>query len=81
MARAIEGLKKIVAHQATKLAVGTRPGSQFDPPITGTAFETSDIGLFHDVIPKLFSYHSIRSFTEKIGGASVIKLGHHAHGV
>ena len=53
MATAIEGLKQIVAHQATKLALGTGPGSQFDPPITSTAFETSDIGLFHGVIPKL----------------------------
>ena len=51
MARAIEGLKQIVAHEATKLAFGIGPGSQFDPPITSTAFETSDI--FHGVIPKL----------------------------
>jgi hypothetical protein len=26
--------------------LGTAPGSQFDPPITSTAFEISDIGLF-----------------------------------
>ncbi len=52
LARAIEGL--IVAHQATKLALGAGPGSQFDPPITSTVFETSDIRLFHGSIRKLF---------------------------
>ena len=51
MARVIEGLEKIVAHEATKRALGIGPGSQFDPPITSTAFETSDI--FHGVIPKM----------------------------
>jgi hypothetical protein len=52
LARAIEGLKQIVAHETTKLALGTRPESQFDPRITSIAFETSEI--FHGVIPKLF---------------------------
>jgi hypothetical protein len=79
LARAIEGLKQIVAHQATKLALGYRPGIEFDPPITSTAFETSDIGLFHAVIPNCFCQRlpSIRSFTENVRGASVTKLGHH----
>jgi hypothetical protein len=73
-------LKGRMTHQATKLALSTGSGIQFDTPITSTAFEAGDFGLFHEVIPTVLS-GAIRNLTESNKEASTTKRVHHVHGV
>jgi hypothetical protein len=47
-ARAIEHFEYLVAQETAELAFDAMTARQFDPPVTGAAIRTDDVGFLHD---------------------------------